>query len=145
MRLRTRTRGDSIAGRKRGESLAAMSKRMDFSFGASAASAADDFGDVHDESMTRRKIPISVISPSQSRPPAQDEDIGRRASLASRFGRATSRASTFAHGAMPQHHALQRTATDAMRKTSIHRNRFSAGRAWNPRGWSRAWQGYRKA
>lgn len=107
-------RGGSIlrtGGRARGESMAALGRRVDFSLGMRDVSQAD-MGDVFEdrESQERQRAMIRVTSPSRS---SQDrvrpsQDTARSTSVNHRFGR------------------LQRVGTDSTqaRERSNHRNRF---------------------
>lgn len=58
-----RNRGSSSL-RQRGESISAMSKRVDFSLGMSAISSGADFGDVYEDRQPRRPPTITTTSPS---------------------------------------------------------------------------------
>lgn len=100
--------------RPRGESLAAMGRRVDFSLGMSSIAAGDLVGDVHDDrdADTKAKIPINVSSPSPSRKSHQSRDrSGSRA-------RSSGRARTFS---VSQLHNQEG-------RSSLHRNRFFGGR-----------------
>jgi len=107
-------RNSSTAGRPRGESLAAMSRRVDFSLGMSSISSGDLTGDVY-EDREKRRIPISVQSPSRhsqdrSRTSHDSLDMARSTSISSELGS----------------RKLQRVGTDSTmaRQRSSHRNRF---------------------
>ncbi|KAF2729661.1 hypothetical protein EJ04DRAFT_446792 [Polyplosphaeria fusca] len=96
-------------GRSRGESMAAMGRRVDFSLGMRDINAADMGGDVFDDrdSQARTRAMIRVNSPSrhsQERSRAS-HDTGRSTSISQR---------------------LHRAPTESMqsRERSIHRNRF---------------------
>jgi len=103
-------------GRGRAESMAAMSRRVDFSLGMKDVSFSDVPGDVFEdrESMIQTRATIGrLTSPSRSQERTrQSQDIGRSTSVTSRpshqFGR------------------LQRVNTDSTqaRERSNHRNRF---------------------
>lgn len=61
-----RNRGQSAAGRQRGESISAMGKRVDFSLGMQGQSSGADFGDVYDA--PRPRLPtIRQNVPSRER------------------------------------------------------------------------------
>lgn len=61
-----RNRGQSAAGRQRGESISAMGKRVDFSLGMQGQSSGADFGDVYD--VPRPRLPtIRQNLPSRER------------------------------------------------------------------------------
>ncbi|KAF2270478.1 hypothetical protein CC78DRAFT_507045 [Lojkania enalia] len=98
--------------RPRGESMAAMGRRVDFSLGMRDMSAADFGADVFDdrESQSRTRAMIRVTSPSRhsqerTRP---SQDTARSTSISHQFGR------------------LHRVGTDSTqaRERSSHRNRF---------------------
>jgi hypothetical protein len=99
--------------RPRGESLAEMGRRVDFSLGIKDVSASDLPGDVFSE-RERPQIPVNITSPVMSEVSSQK---GERQSRRSADGaRSTSIAPL----------GLSRTATDGsmLRHGSIHRNRF---------------------
>jgi small-conductance mechanosensitive channel len=122
-----RPRGGSILkdphnpyARPRGESLAAMSRRVDFSLGMKDVSAADMAGDLFEDDereRLRQRAIIQVTSPSRERTsndirPTSSNDVGRSTSISS---------------AVSGSGGLQRRPTDAeegSRSRSIHRNRF---------------------
>jgi small-conductance mechanosensitive channel len=101
--------------RLRGESLAQMSRRLDFSLGMKDISAADMPGDVYRDRSRPRLPPSLVTSPERSqdrrsqdlRSPSQDPIVGRSSSVFNR-------------------HALTRVKTDSSMAGSRkdHRNRF---------------------
>lgn len=112
--------------RPRGESLAAMNKRVDFSLGMKNMSYGDDLsGDVY-EDRNRGRIPISVTEASRSRDRAAAAIEQERISLdrgsrgSADIGRTSSR--DF------QPHGLLRRSTDSsarnVPRASMHRNRF---------------------
>lgn len=71
-----RHRGQSAAGRQRGESISAMGKRVDFSLGMQGQSSGADFGDVYDA--PRPRLPtIRQNVPSRER---SSRDSNRRES-----------------------------------------------------------------
>lgn len=113
--------------RPRGESLAQMSRRVDFSLGMKDISAADMPGDVYDDRSTSRsrveEIQRLRMSPNRSseRRSAElgsnasrrsQDDIGRSSSVFREYG--------------PRHPGLTRIGTDssASRNRRDHRNRF---------------------
>jgi small-conductance mechanosensitive channel len=101
--------------RPRGESLAQMSRRLDFSLGMKDISAADMPGDVYKDRSRPRLPPSLVISPERSQAhrsqnlhsPSQDPGLGRSSSVFRR-------------------HDLTRVGTDSSmaRNRKDHRNRF---------------------
>jgi small-conductance mechanosensitive channel len=102
--------------RPRGESLAAMTRRVDFSLGMKDIASGDMTGDVYEEreSQSRTKAAISkVTSPSRSSNdhPRQSRETGRSTSVA---------------GSSGQYSRLQRVSTDGTQaaERSSHRNRF---------------------
>lgn len=121
--LRSATSG--VKGRPRGESISAMSKRVDFSLGMKDVSSADIMGDLDD----RRLPDLRMNSNSRSQdavPRIAEDDEEPERDLESRYDdgslrRADSRASGSRFG-------MRRTGTDGSvikRSTSfIHRNRF---------------------
>jgi small-conductance mechanosensitive channel len=105
------------SGRPRGESLAAMGRRVDFSLGMKGFTSGDMPGDVYeDRDAERNRAIINVISPSRQHTSQERASMERR-SLDT--GRSTSVAS-----GGPGH--LQRVGTDSSlaRDRSNHRNRF---------------------
>jgi hypothetical protein len=115
--------------RPRGESLAAMSRRVDFSLGMKHVSAADMTGDVFEDderSRERQRAIVNITTPSRERSSADrsrgSNDIGRSTSISS---------------GLSGPGALQRRPTDSLdegsRNRSIHRNRFF-GRNRGPEG-----------
>ena len=109
----------SVSGRPRGESLAAMGKRMDFSLGMSSIAAGDLVGDVHDERENKPKIPIKVSSVSPAR--RSNSTINRNRSTRDRstsIARSTGRSGTFGPG------HLAHSSTEPRTSGSTHRNRF---------------------
>ncbi|KAF1981429.1 hypothetical protein K402DRAFT_342404 [Aulographum hederae CBS 113979] len=101
--------------RPRGESLAAMGRRVDFSLGMKDISSGDLTGDIYEE-RARPRIPINVSSPSQSRVRGSSDrsSAGRPSTDAAR--------STSISGAGPGF--LRRIGTDTDQSRSNHRNRF---------------------
>ncbi|KAF2754242.1 MS ion channel protein 1 [Pseudovirgaria hyperparasitica] len=93
------------AGRPRGESLAAMGRRVDFSLGMKDVSSGDMYGDVY-EDRSKSRLPQS-LSPSRESHERGSHDIGRSSSVS--------------HGARPGN--LARVSTDNDSRLS-HRNRF---------------------
>jgi small-conductance mechanosensitive channel len=98
--------------RPRGESLAAMGRRVDFSLGMKDISSGDMTGDVYEDRDSRSRVPITITSPSRqsqdrSRP---SHDIARSTSVAdyARSGRL---------------HRMNTDSTEARQRGS-HRNRF---------------------
>lgn len=79
------TTTDHLGGRRRGESIGAMGKRVDFSLGMSSISSGDQFGDVFDDPVKPR-LPIQhqdrVTSPPQSR--ASEDETSSLAHTTSR-------------------------------------------------------------
>jgi len=101
--------------RPRGESLAAMGRRVDFSLGMSSISASDLTGDVY-EDRERGKIPIHVQSPSRH---SQDRlSISR-----SRGSQDAARSTSISD---PRPGIMRRVGTDTSeaRVRTNHRNRF---------------------
>ncbi|RDW83080.1 hypothetical protein BP5796_04571 [Coleophoma crateriformis] len=100
-----RNRGESN-GRRRGESLSGMSKRVDFSLGMSSISSGADFGDVYDKPKPRLPT-ITNTSPSPGRlsgsrdgRSSQDvdgESLARTSSRDSQLGKITSSSSGRTH------------------------------------------------
>lgn len=108
------------SGRTRGESLAAMGRRVDFSLGMKGSTSGDMSGDVYQPSDAERNRAIfNVISPSRERESSQG-----RASTERRSSNDTGRSTSIASGSGPGH--LQRIGTDSSmtRERSNHRNRF---------------------
>jgi small-conductance mechanosensitive channel len=97
-------------GRKRGESLAQMGRRVDFSLGMQAVSASDLTGDVFEDRRSPR-LPPTVSSPTRS---DHSTSIGRSTSVSRGIGGAP----------------LTRIGTDSTlaRQRSNHRNRFFSRR-----------------
>jgi small-conductance mechanosensitive channel len=93
-------------GRKRGESLAQMGRRIDFSLGMQAVSSSDLTGDVFEDRRSPR-LPPTVTSPTRS---DHSTSIGRSTSFSRGLGGAQ----------------LTRVGTDSTlaRQRSNHRNRF---------------------
>lgn len=127
----TRTRQGSIlkGNRPRGESLAAMNKRVDFSLGARAAAADDSTDDVF-EDRSRSRIPINISEASRER--ERSEELRRSVERAVShdkhgLGHTTSRDEYLGPG------HLNRRSTDSGSRwrTSTHRNRF-LGRGGRP-------------
>ncbi|KIW03908.1 uncharacterized protein PV09_04751 [Verruconis gallopava] len=133
----SRPRGGSILKdplhphtRPRGESLAAMSRRVDFSLGMKDVAAADMAGDVFEDderSRERQRAVINVTSPSRERSSTErvrgSNDIGRSTSISS---------GQSAPGQRLQHRSTDLNE-DGSRTRSIHRNRFF-GRSRNGDG-----------
>ena len=117
------------AARPRGESLAQMSRRVDFSLGMRDVSAADMPGDVYED---RSRSPSQVVEELQrmQSPEGSQERWPRRSGSAARrsaddaVGRSSS---VFRERAPP---GLARVATDASgaARAASHRNRFFARR-----------------
>jgi small-conductance mechanosensitive channel len=111
------------SGRARGESLAAMGRRVDFSLGMKGNTSGDMPGDVYeDRDAERNRAIISIMSPSRDRG-SQERGSQDRASTERRSfdqGRSTSVSSGPGQG------HLQRIGTDSSmaRERSNHRNRF---------------------
>ncbi|TAQ87893.1 hypothetical protein B7494_g3783 [Chlorociboria aeruginascens] len=85
----------SSSARRRGESLSAMSKRVDFSLGMAAISSGADFGDVYDDRVKPVLPPtINTISPPRSskdgRASEDSKGLARTTSRDSQMGRVTS-------------------------------------------------------
>lgn len=103
-------------GRARGESMAAMGRRVDFSLGMKDVNFAEIPGDVFEDRDTtarERATVIRVTSPSRhSQERGTSNDMARSTSISSRPSQ--------------QHNRLQRVNTDgsAARERSNHRNRF---------------------
>lgn len=106
-----RHRGDSKS-RPRGESLAAMSKRVDFSLGMSAISSGADFGDVYEDRTPILPPTITTTSPS---PGPYKKGRPSEDGMAS-LDRPSSKDSS----------GLSRIVSDASGRT--HRNRFFSAR-----------------
>ncbi|KAF9736344.1 hypothetical protein PMIN06_011984 [Paraphaeosphaeria minitans] len=102
--------------RARGESMAAMGRRVDFSLGMKDVNFAEIPGDVFEDreiATQQRATIVRVTSPSRSSTERRSSnDMARSTSIASRPSHQTSR--------------LQRVNTDSSqpRERSIHRNRF---------------------
>lgn len=111
----------STRTRQRGESLAQMGRRVDFSLGMSSVSSGDLMGDVHDDrenEAARTRIPINVTAPSR-------QSTSRRAhDQSSSVGRSTSRANTFGPGNLRQRLTEPVSGSLPRHSNSIHRNRF---------------------
>ena len=101
----------SIRGRQRGESIASMAKRVDFSLGMKSLSSSDLAGDVYDDGPRPPRLPeIIKTSASISRSRTPDSDHASATGV-ERSGQ------------------LRRTPTDDSMRTrrglgSVHRNRF---------------------
>ena len=70
------TTTDHLGGRRHGESIGAMSKRVDFSLGMSSISSGDQYGDVFDDPVKPRlpQTPqVRMTSPSPSRGSQDDK------------------------------------------------------------------------
>ena len=113
-------------GRRRGESVSSMSRRVDFSLGMKDVSAANMMGDVYDDN-PRLQVPQFASSMSRSRSIrdriAREEEehenpiLGRTSSRVSHDGEARSR------------FGLHRSSTESQSRLSksystVHRNRF---------------------
>ncbi|KAF2467513.1 uncharacterized protein BDR25DRAFT_335916 [Lindgomyces ingoldianus] len=103
--------------RPRGESLAAMGRRVDFSLGMKDISASDMTGDVYEdrESQSRTRATVNrVTSPSRN-----SQDRARRS-------HETGRSTSIADSSSRPFGRLQRVNTDSTqaRERSSHRNRF---------------------
>lgn len=114
----SRMRSSSISrSRPRGESLAQMGRRMDFSLGASNASNADLFSNVLEDKdkEARDRLPKSITSPSRlhSRSNRDRSDT---------VVRSTSRASTFGPGAL--RHRVTEPSNAGRSSGSAHRKGF---------------------
>ncbi|KAF2088305.1 hypothetical protein K490DRAFT_17091, partial [Saccharata proteae CBS 121410] len=109
MRSGSILRNGNGTSRRRGESLSAMGKRVDFSLGMKDISSGDLTGDVFED--RRIRVPINITSPSTSRPRDSDDRSGSRDT-----GISTGRDS----------YELSRYPTDssAARNRTNHRNRF---------------------
>lgn len=71
------TTTDHQGGRRRGESIGAMGKRVDFSLGMSSISSGDQFGDVYDDPKPRLPNPsIRMTSSSPAPPGSRDRQRG---------------------------------------------------------------------
>ncbi|KAK3675630.1 hypothetical protein LTR78_004714 [Recurvomyces mirabilis] len=113
-------------GRPRGESLAQMNKRVDFSLGANSFIAADFAGDVY-EDRDRPRIPAEILEASESRERRRASQEGSSGSQD--IGRTSSREHprSFTPGNL-----ARRSTTDSGSRYpptrpgggSIHRNRF---------------------
>ena len=118
-------RSQSIANRRRGESLAQTARRMDFSLGMEAISSGDASGDVYDD--RESKIPKIITMRSPSRPSHSAERRPSRGVAQARPSEdalhTVTRASTYA-GPMGQNSMHGRLST-----SSIHRNRFFGRRS----------------
>ncbi|KAI9715216.1 MAG: hypothetical protein M1828_000914 [Chrysothrix sp. TS-e1954] len=108
-------RTPSAMRRPRGESVAQMGKRYDFSLGMNSISAGDMVGDVYDDRGSKPRVPIKLQSASP--------ESGRKASTsrmrADTVARSTSRSSAF-HPGQLNHRVTEPSRTS----TSVHRNRF---------------------
>jgi len=101
-----------VQGRKRGESLAQMGRRVDFSLGMSAVQSQELTGNVFEDRQSPR-LPPSLQSPTRS----DNSSMGRSAGRSTSF----SRSNQGIGGA-----ELTRVGTDSTlaRQRSSHRNRF---------------------
>lgn len=111
------------SGRPRGESLAAMGRRVDFSLGMKGFTSGDMPGDVYeDRDAERNRFIMNVISPSRERA-SQERSSQERAST-ERHSLDVGRSTSVSSG--PGHGPLHRVGTDSSlaRGRSNHRNRF---------------------
>ena len=133
---RNRSRGGNDQVRRRGESITAMSKRMDFSLGMRDISASNTMGDVYDDDEHRPRLPSESRSPNRladarralEAQEADDEQIARLergGSRASRL-RGLNRAQTSqSNPRSPAPRASSESETPSRSKAgTIHRNRF---------------------
>ena len=108
-------------GRRRGESLAAMNKRMDFTLGMKDISPADMVGDVHDDRERSRsqaaRVAINVNS-ATPRPSVAPRD--RSTSVATANARSSSVSDRLRPGSLMH----RGTAPAGRTSSSTHRNRF---------------------
>ncbi|KAB8303548.1 hypothetical protein EYC80_004955 [Monilinia laxa] len=115
--LRRRTSGSQSNTRRRGESLSAMNKRVDFSLGMQGMSSGMDLGDVFDDRPKMRIPDVTFTSPSpgpNSRPSRETQ---------SRDGDSLARHSTH------DSHNSQLNKVTSINSGRTHRNRFfSRGR-----------------
>lgn len=110
----------SPSGRQRGESIAAMGRRVDFSLGMKDVSAADFPGDVYEDRDKSRRIPINVTS--SSRPRGSQDTRGSFSRKSNDVGRSSS--VSMPDGSRPS--PLRRVGTDSSAAAARpgHRNRF---------------------
>ena len=114
-------------GRRRGESVSSMSKRIDFSLGMKDVSASNMMADVYDDNPHVRLPDMSKLSASRSRhirnqtvrEEDEDDNLG--------FGRTTSRLSR--DGDVRNRFGLYRSSTESQSRLNksysiVHRNRF---------------------
>lgn len=120
-------------GRNRGESVASMSKRVDFSLGASDNAAADPFGDVtSSRSRSRPNAEIARLNQLNAEAIAEErekEEEAKRTSMDRDHGSTSGSDAAFGRGGL-----LKRASTDlegkSTRSSMSHRNRFfGRGRA----------------
>lgn len=117
--LRRRTSGSQSNTRRRGESLSAMNKRVDFSLGMQGMSSGMDLGDVFDERPKMRIPDVTFTSPSPGR---HSHSRGSRETQ-SRDGDSLARHSTH------DSHTSQLNKVTSFNSGRTHRNRFfSRGR-----------------
>ena len=110
-----RNRKSSSNSRQRGESIAAMGKRVDFSLGMSSISSGADFGDVYEDRKPLLPPQIAIQSPSPGTGRAS-RDSGRQSHETESLARTSSRDS------------MGRVMSSQSNRT--HRNRFfSRGRS----------------
>lgn len=113
-----RSGSGGLKGRSRGESISAMSKRVDFSLGMKDVSSANIMGDLDDHRQTEARFGSSLRSRNAVARIAEDEDEDREAGA---LKRADSRSSGSRFG-------MRRSGTgDSTTKRSnsfMHRNRF---------------------
>ncbi|KAK3059171.1 hypothetical protein LTR09_000737 [Extremus antarcticus] len=129
----SRYRSGSIlkgSGRARGESVSQMSRRVDFSLGASGTASGNFSGDVY-EDRERPKIPIEVQEASRERDREMNE-LRRSLEKSLRHSHDSARATSREEHLGPGH--LNRVSTEGGSRwphaSSVHRNRFLArGRA----------------
>lgn len=113
---------ESVTRRPRGESLAAMGRRMDFSLGMSSVAAGDLVGDVHGDRENKPKVPINLSPAAPSRNSRSSKDRSTRDRSIS-FARASGRSGTFGPG------HLAHSNTEPRGSSSTHRNRFFGRRS----------------
>ena len=110
--------------RTRGESISAMSKRVDFSIGMKDISSGDIMGDVYNDVIKVRLPDLAEMGVSRSRS-IKDRDVEEEENPdASTTGRTSSR-----DGESRSHFGLHRSSTDSQTRlrshgSTIHKNRF---------------------
>ncbi|TGO70077.1 hypothetical protein BOTNAR_0004g00640 [Botryotinia narcissicola] len=121
--LRRRASGSQSNARRRGESLSAMNKRVDFSLGMQGMSSGMDLGDVFDEKPRVRIPDVTFTSPSpgpHSRPSREGQ---------SRDGQSRDREESLARQSTRESRDSQLAKVTSANSTRTHRNRFfSRGR-----------------